>query len=680
MAPARHKKGRFTVKMQKKLLVVFGVVVASLIYLSYVIIRINITKGKDYSKAVYNNYSYDSRTIPAKRGDITDRNGTLLAYSTKVYNLILDSKVLLSNDKYREPTVNAILENFDIDAETLNKFIDDNAEKKKNGETPSSYKRMLQEISYEKMNEFMELINAKNSLIKGVWFEDEYKRIYPYKTFGCDVLGFASEANGGELGIEKSYNEFLSGTNGRFYGYINNEGYESTIKNATNGNTIVSTIDYTIQNIIENAIKNFNDQYGSRNTAVIAMDPYTGEILGCADYPVFDLNNPRDFSAVFQNKVIYGKDEPEEEPEEPETNEDGEPVKKPTRIDPDTLTEEEKLDCLFNMWNNYCVSSIYEPGSVFKPFIVAEALDEGKTSVFTTYECDGSQTYDGALIHCTRVHGPLTLAGGLVNSCNDALMQISMSIGKDVFAKYLKIYQFGKKTGVDLPGEEAGIVINYDTAMDVDLATNSFGQNISVTMVQVISSFCSLINGGTYYQPHVVKEIRSESGDLITKIEPQKVIQTISENTSKNVRAMMRVVVEYAGGSYVYVPGYSIAGKTGTAEKQPRDKEEYVVSFMGYVPAENPQIAVYVVIDAPQCEYYDSSWAAQQVSAEIMKGIIPYLGIERNNPEFEVPVYMQPERYDIAVHKKLYVPEPETEAPTEAPSEEQSEEESTENQ
>lgn len=666
MAVKRHKKSRFTVGMQRKLFGVFMIVVVSLIFLSGSIIKINVTKGKDYSKAVYNNYSYDSRVIPAKRGDITDRNGTILAYSTKVYNLILDTKILLSDDKYLTPTVEALLGNFEIEADWLESYIEENRAKKENGDTPSSYKRVITGLSYDEVSAFSNLMEKKGSLIKGVWFEDEYKRNYPYGTLACDALGFASEANGGELGIEKTYNSYLSGSNGRVFGYINNDSYESTIKEAVDGNTVVTTLDYTIQNIVETAIREFNEEYGSKATAAIVMDPNTGEILAMADYPTFDLNNPRDFSVLFPVRVEHKKEEPTEGEEDEEGETDGSDSGEilVEWLYEEDFTDEEKLELLFKRWSNYCVSTLYEPGSVFKTFIISEALEENAVSVNDTFLCDGEQIYDGTVIHCNHIHGNMTLSGTLANSCNDSLMQISFVLGKNIFAKYLSLYQFGTKTGIDLPGEEAGLVINYETAMDVDLATNAFGQNISVTMTQVMAGFCSLINGGTYYEPHMVREIRSESGDVIKKIEPVAVTQTISEDTSKNIRAMMRAVVEYGTAGYVYIPGYSIGGKTGTSEKAERDKSEYIVSFMGFFPVENPQVVSYVIIDAPQCERNDDSWAAQIISAKIFKEIIPYLGIERNNPDYEVDVFIDPDNPYKPVTKRPYTPPQPEEEPT----------------
>ncbi len=604
----QKKDKKFTVMMQKKLLFVFLAIIAFLIVLSVVIFRISYKKNEDYSKAVYDNFTYDSRTIPARRGDITDRNGTVLAYSTKVYNLIIDTKVLLSDETYREPTVAALLKYFDLDEETLNKYIDENAAKKANGENPSSYKRLLTTLSEEEI-EGISAEMEENSDIHGIWFEEEYKRIYPYNTLAADVIGFASEANGGELGIESAYDEELSGIDGRKYGYIDNSAYESTIIEQKNGDKIVSTIDIFTQNVIEEEVKIFNDAYGSASTSVIVMDPDTAEILAMCDYPTFDLNNPRDMSDIYSEEELA------------------------------EMTDEERLEALFGIWSNFGVSSIYEPGSVFKTFTVAAALEEAVSDSEDTYECDGGETYNSARISCHggEGHGVISLGESLCWSCNDALMQIGMKEGTAMFSRYIRAFKFGEKTEIDLPSEGAGLLISEDNMMDVDLATNAFGQNLNVTMVQMAAAFSSVINGGYYYKPHVVKEIQNSAGETIKEIEPVLVSRTVSEETSRIMCSYLRGVVDYGTGYLVYREGYSIGGKTGTAEKQPRDKENYVVSFMAFAPAEDPEIMVYVVIDSPNCNEYASSTAAQIVAGSIMDRIMPYYGISKDYAEYDVP-------------------------------------------
>lgn len=614
-AKRNTKSKKFTTKMKTKLLCIYLLTGLVLIALSIVIININLKKGKSYSKAVYDNFAYDSRIIPARRGDITDRNGTILAYSTKVYNLIIDSKVMLSDEEYRNPTVEALEKFFpDLEITGLNEFLDENAAKNDNR---SSYKRFLSDLTESEVNAFLNA-EKENNKIKGVWFEAEYKRTYPFGSLAADMLGFASEANGGEIGVELSYNSLLSGVDGRQYGYIDDSAYKSQVIPAINGNTVVTTLDYSIQNIIEKAIKDFNDEYGSLTTTVVVMNPQNGEILGMADYPTFDLNNPRDISSVYT----------EEELEE--------------------MDDEKRVEAFYSVWKNNAISKIYEPGSVFKTFTISELIEEDLITLKDVFTCDGQGVYDRSKILCHggNGHGNLTVSGALAVSCNDCLMQFGDILGKSVFSKYLGIFKFGIKTEIDLPSEEAGLLIAEKGMMDVDLATNTFGQNLNVNMIQMMSSFSSVINGGNYYKPHVVKEILDSAGEVVEKIEPVLVTKTVSEETSAIMRTMLRSVVDYGYGGYVYIDGYSIGGKTGTAEKIPRDKKSYIVSFMGFAPAENPQVLVYTVIDSPQVEEYDSSWSAQMLTLAIMKELLPYLGVAQDNPDYEREIYLDTETFE----------------------------------
>lgn len=610
MTQVRTKKSKkFTVKMQKKLLIVFLLVIAFLIVLSIFLIRIHLNKGEDYSKSVYDNFSYNSRVIPARRGEIRDRNGIVLAYSTKVYNLIIDAKVMLANEDKVESTIKAIVKHFDVDEAELRQHVEDNKAKKEAGAAVSSYKRLVTTLMEADIEGFLTEMEAKNSGIKGVWFEEEYKRLYPYNTLACDTIGFASEANGGELGIESFYEKYLAGTDGREYGYIDNNAYETTIIDPVNGNNIVSTIDVHVQNIIEDEIRIFNEAFGSASTSVVVMDPNSGEVLGMCDYPTFDLNDPRDISHVYTDEELAA------------------------------MTDEERVEALFSVWSNSTISYMYEPGSVFKSFVIATALEEYLADANSEFECDGEGIYSSTRITCNggEGQGHMSLGETLAFSCNDALMQIGEKAGIDIFSQYVKMFRFGLKTGIDLPSESEGIVIKQGLMTDIDLATNSFGQNINVTMVQTAAAFASLVNGGNYYQPHVVKAITDSSGSVIKDIDPVLVTKTVTEQHSKEIRSYLRGVVDYGTGFLVHRKGYSIGGKTGTAEKQPRDDENYVISFMAFAPAEDPKVLVYVVIDSPETSIYDNSIPVQIVTANIMDRLMPYFGITPDNAGYEVP-------------------------------------------
>ncbi len=602
----------FTRRMKGKLLIAYMLIIAFLIVLIGRLFIITFSSGKSYAQAVYDNFGNKSTStvIPAKRGDITDRNGTVIAYSSKVYNLIVDSKVLLAKEEYLEPTVQALLKYFPIDADELNSFIAENAEKIENGQTPNSYKKMLTELKEEEIKGFLDAQAKNNSNIKGVWFEEYYKRIYPYNTVASDVVGFASEANGGEAGLEIFLNDKLSGIDGREYGYIDNNAYSTSVIEPINGNRVISTIDVYVQNVIEEELRLFNKGYGCESASILVMDPNNGEIYGMCDYPSYDSNNPRDLT------VAYDEDE----------------IAK--------MTNEERAAALYNIWNAYGVKTMYEPGSVFKTFTIAAAVEEAISNSEDMYVCDGVGIYGSAKIMCHGGdgHGEMSLGESLALSCNDALMQIAMKEGVTIFSKYIRAFNFGEFTGIELPVEEKGMIKSPEAMNDVDLVTNSFGQNINVTMVQTAAAFSSVINGGYYYNPHLVKEIQNSAGEVIEKFEPELVGKPISPETSKIMRSYLRSVVDYGTGFLMYRDGYSIGGKTGTAEKQPRDKDSYIVSFMSFAPAEEPEMLVYVVIDSPNIKEFDSSIAAQLVASNIMDRLMPYFGVEKNNADYEVPL------------------------------------------
>lgn len=590
-------------KMKIKLIIVVGFVVVALFLLAGVMINISKTSKDKYAKKVFDNLKYKNSTILAKRGDITDRTGTILAYSEKVYNLILDPNSYWLDDTDRELNLNVLVQYLGCDRQEL---IDIFESQRGNN---CAYKRIKRYMTYDEVQEYKVAKEADNK-INSSWLEEEYVRTYPFDSMLASVLGYATESTG-VIGIENYYNSYLTGTNGREYGYVGEDlDVETTIKPAVNGNTIELTIDSNVQRIVENKIREFNETYGSKHTAVMIVTPDNGQILSMAQYPTFDLNNPNDLSAYYTEEELAQMD------------------------------NEQTVDALYDVWNNFCVSNIYEPGSVFKAFTIASAIEEGILDGTETYYCDGSEVVMGTKISCAHPegHGELTVSQALEESCNDALMQMAAVIGKDIFYNYVDRFNFGAKTGIDLPSEEYGLVIKKDVVTDIDLATNSFGQNLNVTMVQEMAAFCSLINGGYYYQPHLVKEIKSTGGEVLVENESVLVRRTVSEETSKTLRGYLKNVVDYGTGGYLKIAGYSVGGKTGAAEKQPRDKQHYVTSFMGFMPAEDPQVAFYVVLDEAQVEDFDTSRAAQELARDIMIDLIPYLEIYPVDESYEINV------------------------------------------
>ena len=591
-------------KMKVKLLIVAVLVVAALSLLTFVMINISRTSKDKYSKKVFDNLKYKNATILAKRGDITDRTGTVLAYSKKVYNLILDPNTYWEDDTDREANIELLAECFDLDRQELLDIF--NSYQNKN----CAYKRIVRYLTYEQITDYRAAKEADSNKYNSSWLEEEYIRTYPYDSLLASVLGYATESSG-VIGIENYYNSYLTGTNGREYGYVGEDSdIETTIKPAINGNTVVLTIDSNIQRIVENKIREFNEAYGSKHTSVMVMNPNNGQILSMAQYPTFDLNNPSDLSAYYTEEELAQMD------------------------------NEQKVDALYDVWNNYCVSTIYEPGSVFKAFTIASGIEEGILDGTEEYYCDGHEVVMGTKISCAHPegHGTLTVSQALEESCNDALMQMAASIGKDVFYDYVSRFNFGAKTGVDLPAEEYGLVIRKDLVTDIDLATNSFGQNLNVTMVQEMAAFSSLINGGNYYQPHLVKEIKSAGGEVLVQNDSVLVRKTVSEETLSTLRGYLKNVVDYGTGGYLKIAGYSVGGKTGAAEKQPRDKQHYVTSFIGFMPAEDPQVVFYVVLDEAQVEDFDTSRAAQELARDIMIDLIPYLEIYPVDESYEINV------------------------------------------
>ena len=588
--------------MQRELVVLFKTIILAFVALVGRITYINVTRGSSYSRIVLDQQNYSSRVIPYKRGDIVDRNGTRIATSERVYNVILDVVVLTGSEENIDPTIQVLEDSFGISEQTVRDTIEENPE--------SRYEIMATDVNYETAQKFNEIDDDNENYpnVAGVWLEDDYNRTYPYNTLASDVIGFTYSGNAGAIGIESAYNDVLNGTDGREYGYLDSDSsVERTVKAAKNGNTVVTTLDVGLQSIVEKCILEFNQQYadddstGSKNTAVIIMNPNTGEILAEASYPNFDLNNPRDLS------VLYTEEEWEK------------------------MSEEEQLNAMSDLWRNFCVSDAFEPGSTMKPFTVAAGLETGALSGDETYYCDGSLHVGDNDIGChlRSGHGTQTVENAVANSCNVALMHMAEAIGVDDFTRYQHVFGFGEYTGIDLPAEAATSALLYtaENMTPVDLATNSFGQSFNVTMTQMASAFCSLINGGYYYEPHIVKQIRDEDGNVVETKDPVLLRKTISSETSDQIKEYLQAVMDYGTGQNAQVEGYDIGAKTGTAEKLPRGNGKYLLSYIGYAPQENPEVLIYVVVDEANVDAQDNSALVLDLSRKIMEEAFPYLGI-----------------------------------------------------
>lgn len=607
--PFRRK---FSKTMQRKLVMLFAAIVLAFVFLVGRITYINAASGDKYTKLVLDQQQYGSRTIPFKRGDIVDRNGTKIATSERIYNVILDMKVMLSKEEYIEPTIQVLEECFGIAEEDVRTLMDKNP--------TGRYNILKKGVDYATAQKFnkIESDSEKYPNVKGIWLEEDYVRKYPYNTLASDVIGFTVDGNVGSNGIEASYNSILNGTDGREYGYQDEStSFEQTVKEPENGQTVMSTIDLQVQSIVEKHVLEFNEEHknqaregeGSLDTAVIVMNPQNGEILAEASYPNYDLNNPRDLTKYYTEEQI------------------------------EAMSDEEKLDTLNSLWNNFCVSDTYEPGSTFKPFVISAGLETGVLTGEESYTCGGVLHVGDHDIHCSNRdgHGTQTLKRALENSCNVALMQIGESMRAEEFTRYQELFGFGEMTGIDLPGEASteGLLYEAENMDAASLATNAFGQNFNVTMTQLAASFCSLVNGGNYYEPHVVKQIQDENGNVTETKDPVLVRKTISKETSDIIKDYMYGVVEEGTGKSAAVEGYAIGGKTGTAEKLPRRNGKYLVSFIGYAPQENPQVVVYVVVNEPNAQGQANSGFATELASKIMGEIFPYLGIEKTAEKTE---------------------------------------------
>lgn len=601
-------------------MIVFLFVLVCFVCLIIRLVQINIADGDTYEKNVLTLLNYDGQTIPYKRGDITDRNGTVLATSEKIYNLVLDPYVITqsTDEKASEYVAEVLEEYFSIDQATVKKTLE---------EQPNSrYVVLRRKMTYDEKKPYDDFLSSEDendqkiisAVSSGIWFEESYQRMYPFSTLACDLIGFTSGDDIGLWGIESYYDKMLSGTDGRKYGYLNDDvDLQKVTEEPHNGKTIVSTVDINIQRIAEKYISEFMQETGAKNVAALVMNPNNGEVLGMANAPVFDLNKPRDLTIAGYTEDQIAN-----------------------------MNDQDMSDALYQVWRNFCVNDTYEPGSTVKTMTVSYALDQALVDPDENFVCDGGQTYtDGTFVSCNSVHENLTLTGSIVHSCNDVMMQLSDRIGAASFIQMQKLFGFGQLTGIDLPGEAscAATIYTADTMGPVELWTSSFGQGYNTTMVQVASAFSSIVNGGYYYKPHVVSEIASDSGNTIQVIDKTLMRTTVSNTTSEWMKNALYQTVESGSGQPAQVAGYRIGGKTGTAEKVPRGTKARLVSFIGAAPIDDPQLVVYVVVDEANAEDQGQSSFASTIAGKIFSEALPYLQIF---PTEEVSETETDENYD----------------------------------
>lgn len=614
---AKRKRKRFLARMKTRLLIVVIAIIAVFAVLIIRIAMLNVNDGARYEQKVLAQQGYTSTVIPYKRGDIIDRNGSVLATTKKVYNLVLEPKNILNpiNEKATDVTKNALKEYFKLTDSELDKLLS-------NGE--SYYEIARKKLEYDEVKPFMDFEKtSEGSLVTGVYFEEEYVRIYPNNELACHLLGFTVSGNVGMYGVEQNYNRYLNGYNGRQYSYLNDD-YTMTqsVEPAVNGYNLVTSIDSKIQALVQENVDEFMEgEESAKNVSVLVMDPNNCNILALYNSHTFDPNDAYDMKAT----RYQFPDMSDEEFKDFVKN----------------ASDEETVAALNKVWRNFAVSDVYEPGSTYKSFTVAGALEENVINSEDTFLCDGGEMKDIYYIKCWyhAGHGTETIAQALENSCNDALMQIAAAEGASNFDKYQVRFGFGQMTNIDIPGEPdedsfSTVIYHKNSLNEVELATSSFGQGVCVSMVQLGTAFCSIINGGYYYEPSVVQRIEDENGNIIDNKNNVLVRRTISEETSATMRQILFQVIDQGTGEQAGVEGYEVGGKSGTAEKLPRGNGKYILSFIGFAPIDNPQVMIYVVVDEPGLQSY--SLAAKNLFREISQDVFPYMNIYKTNDNYNL--------------------------------------------
>lgn len=580
------------INIRKRMIAFYFIFVALILLLAGRTLYLTLIKGPELRVDAEEQQTRDSRVSP-KRGTIYDRNHKVLAQSASAEMVCVVPVEIKKADNADEVSA-ALAEILDIDFDYIY------AKTQKN----SYYEIVKKKVEKESA----EKIRSLN--LTGIRLDEDTKRYYPGGTFASHIIGFTGADNQGLGGVEIVYDNELKGISGRIRTAKNANGldmpyeyeqYEDPIE----GSDVVLCIDEVIQHFVEKNLETaWIENQALDGAAAIVMNPKTGEILAMSTKPDYDLNKP------FEIKDTALK----------------ESLKNLSGDEYDKMLSEE----LNKIWRNKAVVDTYEPGSTFKAMVASSALDEGTTTLNDTFFCKGSKSVSGWEIRCHKRggHGSQTFIQAVYNSCNPAFIEIGLNLGITNFSKYFKAFGFAEKTGFDLPGEAIGSYHKEENMKIIDLATSSFGQSFTVTPIQMITAMSAVANGGYLMKPYVIKQVIDAAGNIKKNIEPTVVRQVISEATSKTMRSVLEGVVSEGGGKNAYVAGYRIAGKTGTSEKLPRGSGEYVASFIGFAPADNPQIAVIVLLDNPKGDNYYGGMIAAPVVGSIIQESLRYMGIE----------------------------------------------------
>lgn len=605
--PAQRLRQRTAILILLILVLGFGAAVLRLTYLTTV-------QSSELQESAVDLQLADT-TVSAKRGTIYDANGNVLAESASVWQVVM-SPVNFKNDKQRQAAAKGLSEIFDLE---YNDVLDDTKQQ-------SHYvvvKRRIESDEREKVLQLIDTLKKDYSCSGVIQLLDDYKRYYPKNSLASSVIGFTGSDDQGLEGIEYEYDSYLSGTPGRIITAQNARGtdmpfrYEQNVE-SEDGNNVYLTIDETIQSICEKYMQKGVEDNNVLNKGVcIAMDVNTGAILAMVTTDGYDLNNPYELSAKDKKKI---------------------------KSTAKSKQAEAESAALSNMWRNKAVADTYMPGSVFKMCVASAALEENLVNEKTSFTCTGSISVEGETIHCSNIsgHGTQNFVEAISNSCNPAFIQIGQMLGAGKFRQYYQGFGFSDKTGIDLPGEAEDSFWKEGKMGGVDLAVASFGQNFTITPIQMITACAAVSNGGYVVQPHVVSKITDSKGNVIKSVDKKIKRQVISDDTSKKMNEYLEYNTERQGAAAGYISGYKVAGKTGTTEKRGVTKvessfsEDYISSFCGYAPADDPQIAMLVFFDTPDGDAYYGSQVSSPVFINIMSEVLPYLDVKTSYTDEEL--------------------------------------------
>lgn len=561
---------------RKKVMIVFVAVFFIMMFLIGRLVYLMIFCSEYYGNKAENLHERE-RDIKAARGKLLDANGTVLATNKSVCTI----SVIHNQIEEPEKVIEMLVRELGIPEETARKRV----------EKVSSIERVKTNVA----KETGDAIRAYG--LSGVKVDEDYKRYYPYGTLASKVLGFTGADNQGILGLEVKYDEYLQGTNGKILTLTDARGIE--IENAgesrlepVNGYDLCLSLDRNIQMYCEQAAKKVCTKKSADSVSVIVMNPQNGELMAMVNYPEFDLNDPFTLAG--------------------DTGE--------------TVSSEEKQDLLNKMWRNQCISDTYEPGSTFKIITAAAALEEGVVKLDDAFYCPGYKIVEDRRIRCARTtgHGAETFETGIMNSCNPVFMELGERLGAENFVGYFKQFGLLSKTNIDLPGEAGTIMHKTENIGPVELATISFGQSFQITPIQLVTTVSSIINGGTRVTPHFGVSVQDADGNTVKTFSYETHGNICTAETSETMRCLLEKVVSEGTGKNAKIEGFSIGGKTATSQTLPRSDHKYISSFLGFAPADNPQVLVLVVINNPQGIYYGGTIAAP-VAKEIFENILPYL-------------------------------------------------------